>query len=194
MITGKQLCAEVDAGDRPGTTSGEVERIAQLERENRELRRANQMLKRRGFGLGRQSFPGLARWRASERSEAMRKSFRRSLAAVSLAAAVSTAGVVAAPAAQAHDGWAVCKYLTNGHLCARGVDGGRSTDILYHKTGGEKEITARFYLIWSVTGEKVYDNGSFKLRRGVASFVFSGARFVNYRRCMEVQGQGSFCV
>ena len=37
--------AEIDAGDRPGTTMGDAERIAQLERENRELRRANAILK-----------------------------------------------------------------------------------------------------------------------------------------------------
>jgi transposase len=37
--------AEVDAGDRPGTTSAEAARIAELERENRELRRANAILK-----------------------------------------------------------------------------------------------------------------------------------------------------
>jgi transposase len=37
--------AETDVGDRPGTTSGEAARIAELERENRELRRANQILK-----------------------------------------------------------------------------------------------------------------------------------------------------
>ena len=37
--------AEIDAGERPGTTSGDAERIAQLERENRELRRANSILK-----------------------------------------------------------------------------------------------------------------------------------------------------
>lgn len=37
--------AEVDAGDRPGTTSSDAERIAHLERENRELRRANAILK-----------------------------------------------------------------------------------------------------------------------------------------------------
>jgi transposase len=37
--------AEIDAGDRPGTTTGDAERIAQLERENRELRRANGILK-----------------------------------------------------------------------------------------------------------------------------------------------------
>ncbi|GAA2592209.1 transposase [Winogradskya consettensis] len=37
--------AEVDAGDRPGTTSSDAEHLAVLERENRELRRANQILK-----------------------------------------------------------------------------------------------------------------------------------------------------
>ena len=37
--------AETDAGDRPGTTSSDAERITALERENRELRRANQILK-----------------------------------------------------------------------------------------------------------------------------------------------------
>ena len=37
--------AEVDDGVRPGTTTSDAERIAQLERENRELRRANTILK-----------------------------------------------------------------------------------------------------------------------------------------------------
>jgi transposase len=37
--------AETDAGQRPGTTSADEERIAALEREVRELRRANQILK-----------------------------------------------------------------------------------------------------------------------------------------------------
>jgi transposase len=38
--------AETDVGARPGaTSSGDAERIAALERENRELRRANQILK-----------------------------------------------------------------------------------------------------------------------------------------------------
>jgi transposase len=37
--------AEIDAGDRPGITSGDAERMAQLERENHELRRANQVLR-----------------------------------------------------------------------------------------------------------------------------------------------------
>jgi transposase len=37
--------AETDAGVRPGTTSSDADRIAALEREVRELRRANQILK-----------------------------------------------------------------------------------------------------------------------------------------------------
>jgi transposase len=37
--------AEVDGGRRPGVTSAEAERIKELERENRELRRANEILK-----------------------------------------------------------------------------------------------------------------------------------------------------
>jgi transposase len=37
--------AEVDLGARPGTSSDDAARIAQLERENRELRRANAILK-----------------------------------------------------------------------------------------------------------------------------------------------------
>ena len=37
--------AEVDAGERPGLTTDERARIRQLERENKELRRANEILK-----------------------------------------------------------------------------------------------------------------------------------------------------
>src|SRR5262245_9766835 len=37
--------AEVDEGQRPGTTSDENARIRRLEQENRELRRANEILK-----------------------------------------------------------------------------------------------------------------------------------------------------
>jgi transposase len=37
--------AEVDAGARPGTSTSEAEKIAQLERDNRELRRANAILR-----------------------------------------------------------------------------------------------------------------------------------------------------
>jgi transposase len=37
--------AEVDGGTRPGVTTEERRRIAELERENRELRRANEILR-----------------------------------------------------------------------------------------------------------------------------------------------------
>ena len=37
--------AEVDGGKRPGLTSAERERLKELERENRELKRANEILK-----------------------------------------------------------------------------------------------------------------------------------------------------
>ena len=37
--------AEVDGGVRPGTTSDDSKRIADLERENRELKRANEILR-----------------------------------------------------------------------------------------------------------------------------------------------------
>jgi transposase len=37
--------AEIDAGERPGVTTDDQRRIAELERENRELRRANEILK-----------------------------------------------------------------------------------------------------------------------------------------------------
>ena len=37
--------AEVDRGERAGLTTDERQRIAELERENRELRRANEILK-----------------------------------------------------------------------------------------------------------------------------------------------------
>src|SRR3712207_2377943 len=37
--------AEIDGGQRPGVATAEQRRIAELERENRELRRANEILK-----------------------------------------------------------------------------------------------------------------------------------------------------
>ena len=37
--------AQVDGGVRPGVTTDDKRRIAELERENRELRRANEILK-----------------------------------------------------------------------------------------------------------------------------------------------------
>ncbi len=37
--------AQIDTGERPGTTTSESERITELEKEVRELRRANEILK-----------------------------------------------------------------------------------------------------------------------------------------------------
>ena len=36
--------AAIDVGERPGTTTGDAKRIKELERENRELKRANEIL------------------------------------------------------------------------------------------------------------------------------------------------------
>ncbi len=38
--------AEQDSGQRPGPTTAELTRLAELERENRELRRANEILRK----------------------------------------------------------------------------------------------------------------------------------------------------
>ena len=50
---------EVDHGKRPGVTSEERERIRELERENRELRRANEILKAASAFFARELDP---RW------------------------------------------------------------------------------------------------------------------------------------
>lgn len=44
-LRGWVLQAEIDAGDRAGTTTSDAQRLAELERENRELRRANAILR-----------------------------------------------------------------------------------------------------------------------------------------------------
>lgn len=44
--------AEIDGGLRPGVTSEELKRIKELERENAELRRANEILKRAAVFFG----------------------------------------------------------------------------------------------------------------------------------------------
>ncbi len=51
--------AEVDAGDRPGQTTDEKARIAELERENFELRRANDILKAASAFFARELDPRL---------------------------------------------------------------------------------------------------------------------------------------
>jgi transposase len=49
----------VDRGRRPGVTSSERERVRELERENRELRRANEILKAASVFFARELDPRL---------------------------------------------------------------------------------------------------------------------------------------
>ena len=51
--------AEIDAGLRPGITTDDHQRILELERENRELRRANEILKAAAGFFARQLDPRL---------------------------------------------------------------------------------------------------------------------------------------
>jgi transposase len=53
--------AEIDGGTRPGTTTDDSRRIAALEREVRELRRANEILKAASAYLARELDPRLPR-------------------------------------------------------------------------------------------------------------------------------------
>ena len=59
--------AEIDGGSRPGTTTEERRRIAELERENRELRRANEILKAAAAFFGAELDPLSLRrtWRSA---------------------------------------------------------------------------------------------------------------------------------
>jgi transposase len=51
--------AEIDGGERSGTTTGDNQRIAELEREVRELRRANEILKAASAYFARELDPRL---------------------------------------------------------------------------------------------------------------------------------------
>ena len=53
--------AEIDTGKRPGTTTDDKQRIAELEKENRELRRANEILKAASAYFARELDPRLPR-------------------------------------------------------------------------------------------------------------------------------------
>jgi transposase len=53
--------AEIDGGIRPGTTTEDSRRIAELEREVRELRRANEILKAASAYFARELDPRLPR-------------------------------------------------------------------------------------------------------------------------------------
>jgi transposase len=52
---------EIDQHQRPGVTSSERDRIRELERENRELRRANEILKAASAFLARELDPRLSK-------------------------------------------------------------------------------------------------------------------------------------
>ncbi len=51
--------AEIDGGQRPGITTDEARRIAELERDNRELRRSNEILKAAASFFARELDPRL---------------------------------------------------------------------------------------------------------------------------------------
>jgi transposase len=53
--------AEIDGGRRAGTSTADAQRIAELERENRELRRANDILKVAASFFARELDPRLPR-------------------------------------------------------------------------------------------------------------------------------------
>jgi transposase len=53
--------AEIDGGQRPGISTADAQRIAELERENRELRRANEILKAASAFFAQQIDPRLPR-------------------------------------------------------------------------------------------------------------------------------------
>jgi len=53
--------AEIDGGTQPGMTTGDKKRISELEKENRELRRANEILKAASAYFARELDPRLPR-------------------------------------------------------------------------------------------------------------------------------------
>ena len=57
--------AEIDSGQRPGVSTAERERIKALERENKELRRANEILKLASAFVSKQRFRLFSRRRSS---------------------------------------------------------------------------------------------------------------------------------
>ena len=60
-LPGRVTKAEIDSGNRPGTTSEDKKRIAELERELREVKRANEILKAASAYFARELGPQLPR-------------------------------------------------------------------------------------------------------------------------------------
>jgi transposase len=54
--------ADVDTGKRPGVTTEQQRRISELERENRELRRGNEIQKAASVFFARELDPRLPKW------------------------------------------------------------------------------------------------------------------------------------
>ena len=72
-VSGERLCrwvrhAEMDAGRRVGTTSVDAESLRKLRRENRDLRRANEILKAAATFFARELDPRGPRSQGSSRS------------------------------------------------------------------------------------------------------------------------------
>src|SRR5260370_9306143 len=69
--------AEINAGERPGITTKDQQRIAELEKENRELRRANEILKAAPAFFPRALDPRRPKhWRSSTNTGAASRSRR----------------------------------------------------------------------------------------------------------------------
>ncbi|MFC6092663.1 transposase [Saccharothrix lopnurensis] len=71
--------AEVDGGKRPGTSTGDARRIAEFERENRELRRANEILKAASAYFARELDPKPPSWSGSSTPTAHSSAWSRSV-------------------------------------------------------------------------------------------------------------------
>jgi len=70
--------AETDEGIRPGLTSDERTRMKELERENRELRRANEVLKSAAVFFGAELDRRQKRWSSSSTPTATASGLSRS--------------------------------------------------------------------------------------------------------------------
>jgi transposase len=89
--------AEIDGGERPGTTTGDKQRIFELEREVRELRRANEILKAAGAYFARELDPRLPRNSFNQALTGQPAHPSQQRAAFTWTTATSTAGMTRTP-------------------------------------------------------------------------------------------------